>query len=223
MPCVLSLSLCALSLALIASADYSRAQDPSGDWCAFEPPATEPAVNYLLAPTGPIRVPVVFHVFYNDAGVGNHDLADLQTQIDTMNMALDGSDITLFLRGVNRVEDNALFENIDSTGANGSGAKQTHYVDSGRVLNVYLGHIPGSTGGYAQMPVPGSGGIGDAVTVETFTIPGNPWRMGSQPDEGGTFVHEVGHWLGLYHTFQGSLLVSGRDVPRLPQQRRPSL
>ena len=41
----------------------------------------------------------------------------------------------------------------------------------------------------------------DGCTIGSFTLPGRVYNEESM--EGLTAVHEIGHWLGLFHTFQG--------------------
>ncbi|KAL4862548.1 hypothetical protein BDV12DRAFT_202952 [Aspergillus spectabilis] len=73
-----------------------------------------------------------------------------------------------------------------------------------RDLNIYVVSIAGRTLGFAyNLPVlysnPNAATFArDGVVIRPSTLPG-----GTPPfDEGTTAVHEVGHWLGLLHTFQ---------------------
>jgi len=64
----------------------------------------------------------------------------------------------------------------------------------------------------------------DGVSVSTIILPGNKEDPGAGiRDEGKTLVHEVGHWLGLYHTFQGGCSPNRGDyVEDTPPSQSPT-
>ncbi|OTA99080.1 hypothetical protein M426DRAFT_68492 [Hypoxylon sp. CI-4A] len=91
-------------------------------------------------------------------------------------------------------------------------------------LNIYfLGNLGGGLLGYCYFPVETSEGSTDfyldGCTILGQSVPGGsaaPYNLG------GTAVHEVGHWMNLYHTFQGGCSGSGDSVDDTPAQASAS-
>ena len=90
-----------------------------------------------------------------------------------------------------------------------------------RTLNVYLSGLGDGLLGYAYFPQQGgdSKPWQDGVVVLNESIPGGAV---ANYDAGDTLPHEVGHWLGLYHTFQGGCTTPGDHVADTPAQASPS-
>ncbi|KAI1481778.1 hypothetical protein K445DRAFT_308877 [Daldinia sp. EC12] len=91
-------------------------------------------------------------------------------------------------------------------------------------LNIYfLGDLGGGLLGYCYFPDNVSEGSSDfyldGCTILAHSVPGGdaaPYNLG------GTAVHEVGHWMNLYHTFQGGCNGAGDSVDDTPAQQSAS-
>ncbi|KAI1773048.1 Metalloprotease [Hypoxylon cercidicola] len=91
-------------------------------------------------------------------------------------------------------------------------------------LNIYfLGNLGGGLLGYCYFPDNVSTGstafYQDGCSILAQSVPGGsaaPFNLG------GTAVHEVGHWMNLYHTFQGGCSGRGDSVDDTPAQASAS-
>lgn len=88
-----------------------------------------------------------------------------------------------------------------------NGVKALSYWNSAKYFNVWVvasisnDGQPGTILGYAQFPGFG-GATTDGVVVRADYI-GSIGTSANNQNVGRTLTHEAGHWLGLFHTFQG--------------------
>jgi hypothetical protein len=91
-----------------------------------------------------------------------------------------------------------------------------------RTLNLYINGGPRDEPvlGWSRFPWQYSGAPKlDGVSVTTAALPGGRARGYNLGD---TVVHETGHWLGLFHTFEGGCRGDGDLVPDTPAEGEPS-
>ena len=152
-----------------------------------------------LAVTGGV-ISVYWHTITNSSGAGALTSSQIASQITVLNNAYASTGWSFVLAGTDTTPNNTWY-----TVAYGSSAetqmKTTLRKGTKRDLNIYAANIGGGLLGWATFPSSVSTQLAkDGVVLLTASLPGGtaaPYNLGD------TATHEVGHWMGLYHTFQG--------------------
>ena len=197
----------------------------------------------------PVTIPVRFNVVYKDVGQGGGYLSDerIEAQMDVLNDAYEGTGFSFYLDEIDRVAQPEWFNLVSANGSTpryyrGSGKevkmKQFFYGDSdSETLNIYTASLAQSLLGWAYFPSDFTAAATDGnplpsyfdgVVLDYRSLPaaegtdsGDATRY-STYGEGDTATHEVGHWLELYHTFQGGCTEPGDYVDDTAAEASPA-
>lgn len=169
-------------------------------------------------------IPVAFHVVYKESKRGGREgdvpLAQIEAQIDVLNAAFAGTPFQFHLAHVDRTKHNQWFSNCYNLTTE-SEMKHALAVDPAHTLNVYsCSPQQGSILGYAYYPwsLPEDDPLHGVVLLHS-SLPGG---AAAPYNEGDTATHEVGHYLGLYHTFEGGCGDPGDYVADTPSEASPA-
>ena len=157
---------------------------------------------------GSVVIPVYVHVISSGSTLGQGNISDglILDQIAVLNESYAGvtggaaTPFRFVLAGTDRTVNAKWFAMSPGSVAERQ-AKSSLRRGGPEALNIYTANPDGGILGWATFPWDYTSAPDmDGVVIFYSSLPGGA----AEPyNEGDTATHEVGHWLGLWHTFQG--------------------
>lgn len=179
---------------------------------------------------GSTAIPTHFHVVLPAAEEGNNTRVEdrltrlVDNQVAVLNEAYAGrtgktasaaTPFTFELRSIDFSYNDAWYGVVP--GKVEKEMKAATRIGGKESLNVWTANIGQDLLGWATFPK-NSLDSNDGVVILDESMPGGKAGIYA---EGDTLPHEVGHWLALYHTFQGGCNGQGDQVDDTPAEARP--
>jgi hypothetical protein len=154
------------------------------------------------------NVAVVWHVIH-DGRTGNISDAMIDAQIGVLNDAFASRGFSFTVVGTTRTRNKGWYTGCYNRTTE-SKMKQALAVDPANHLNIYSCKPNGGILGYAYLPATfGESHYLHGVVLLHSSLPGG---SAAPYNEGDTGTHEVGHYLGLEHTFENGCSAPGDFV-----------
>jgi Pregnancy-associated plasma protein-A len=224
-----------LTVVLAAATWTSTGMAQSKDRCGTRMPSVEEVGQIeqnISRARGKVKaaetIPVWVHVINKGSGFTNGDVPEnmIRNQLRVLNDSFSGrtggaaTPFVFELAGITRTTNQTWFQQMALDFEVELEAKQSLKRGGPETLNIYT--IDGGPYlGFAYYPtiLTSSFAVLDGVVLDWRSLPGGTFEIYS---EGDTAPHEVGHWLALYHTFEGKCSVKNDYVADTPAEFAPA-
>lgn len=172
------------------------------------------------------QIDTYVHVITREDGTGGVTQEQVDEQMRVLNRAFKGGGVsakTAFRFVVREVDYTAndawhdwnLLEDYSDEDDEAKAAKEALHRGTFEDLNIYIAALGGGLLGYASFPGSGTPLALDGLVLLNESLPGGaaaPYNLGD------TATHEIGHWMGLFHTFENGCAAPGDYVGDTPYQ-----
>jgi len=179
-------------------AEFHRRLDEARElWAREDPDSTGPRDSIVFD--------VSFNAVYaNNSVEGGYIPVDrIRAQIERLNTDYNSTGFSFSLVNTTWIHDPEWFVNAYPGSAAEEEMKTIHNIGDARTLNIYTLIFNDTTPSLGTSSMPSyyfRKPKLDGVMIRHTTLPGGSMK---NFDMGRTLTHEVGHWLGLFHTFEG--------------------
>ena len=167
-------------------------------------------------------IDVYVHVINKGSGIANGDVPpnQIQDQMNVLTNAYGSAGFNFNLVSIDHTT-NAAWYTMSPGSVEETQAKTALRKGTAAALNLYTANPGGGLLGWATFPSDyARNPKQDGVVILFSSVPGG---SAAPYDLGDTATHEVGHWLGLYHTFQGGCNERRGDlIADTPAERSPA-